>query len=382
MRSELMPAYRDSKRGTWYASFHYKDFTGKDIHAYKRGFCTKREALRYEAAFKANLSHRASIPFSGLIEHYMNDMSSRLKPTTLETKQWIIDTHILPYFKNRKVDEIDVVDIREWQDELMKQRTSTGKQFSQTYLKTIHSQLSALFNYAIKIYGLQTNPCQLAGAIGKASADNMSFYTKEQFDQFIAAEDNPAKKIALETLFWTGMRAGELLALTMDDITPDRISVNKNFAIVKNQQMLLTPKTEKAIRSITIPHSLYLEYVDYTSKLYGYRHNERIFYFTRQALDKEMIRLADKSNLPRIRLHDLRHSHVSMLIEMGTPIEQIADRLGHESVKTTWDTYGHLYPGKDVKIASALEEIRSSDKNPENTSGAGSDPVAPPNSQI
>ncbi len=88
---------------------------------------------------------------------------------------------------------------------------------------------------------------------------------------------------------------------------------------------------------------------EHTSKLGGIGKDDRIFYFTKSALEKEIKRVAEKTGLPNIRVHDLRHSHASMLIDMGFDILEISERLGHESAKTTLDTYSHLYPEKDTK---------------------------------
>ena len=151
----------------------------------------------------------------------------------------------------------------------------------------------------------------------------------------------------------------ELLALTPADILPTkRIDINKNFAKVKGEELFLEPKTPKARRCISIPDFLYDNIHEYISKLYGIGKGDRIFYFTKSALEKEIKRASEKAGLTPIRVHDLRHSHASMLIELGfTPLE-IADRLGHESVKTTLDTYSHLYPDKDQKLADRLNQFR------------------------
>ena len=120
----------------------------------------------------------------------------------------------------------------------------------------------------------------------------------------------------------------------------------------------MEPKTPKSKRNISIPDFLYDDIQNYISKLYGIQNDDRIFYFTKSALSKEIKTSAEKAGLPPIRIHDLRHSHASMLIEMGfTPLE-IAERLGHESVKTTLDTYSHLYPDKDQQLADALNRLR------------------------
>lgn len=166
-------------------------------------------------------------------------------------------------------------------------------------------------------------------------------------------------KLAFDVLFYTGMREGELLALTPADILPSkRIDINKNYARIKGEEVFMVPKTPKAKRSISIPDFLYNDIQAYISKLYGIEKGDRIFYFTKSALDKEIKRVAEKAGLPPIRVHDLRHSHASMLVEIGFSPLEIANRLGHESVKTTLDTYSHLYPDKDQHLADRLNQFR------------------------
>ena len=153
----------------------------------------------------------------------------------------------------------------------------------------------------------------------------------------------------------------ELLALTPADILPSkRIDINKNYAKVNGQELFLEPKTPKAKRCIAIPDFLYNDICEYISKLYGIQNGDRIFYFTKSALEKEIKKAADKAELPLIRVHDLRHSHASMLVEMGFNPLEISNRLGHESVKTTLDTYSHLYPDKDQQLAERLNQFRKS----------------------
>lgn len=289
----------------------------------------------------------------------MEDMAHRLKPTTMENKHFIIEKKLLPYFGRLKICDIDTIKVRKWQNELISYRDESKKPFSQTYLKTVNNQFSAIMNYAVAHYGLPSNPCRLAGSIGKSRADEMHIWTQEQYEQFSAAIRKSSVKLAFDILFYTGMRSGELLALTPSDILPTkRIDINKNFAKVKGKELFLEPKTPKAKRCISIPCFLYDDIHEYISKLYGINNGDRIFYFTKSSLEKEIKRAAEKAGLPPIRVHDLRHSHASMLIELGfTPLE-IAERLGHESVKTTLDTYSHLYPDKDQKLADRLNQFR------------------------
>lgn len=357
-----MPAYKYTlKNGKtmWYAAFNYTDWTGEYRHTCKRGFKTQREAKEYERSFFDQQKATSDILFASLVENYMEDMSHRLKPTTMENKRNIIESKLLPYFSRLKVCDIDTLRVRKWQNELLSFRDNTGKPYSQTYLKTCSNQLSAILNYAVKHYNLPSNPCHAAGSIGRSRAEEMNFWTKEQYETFAQSIQKSAVRLAFDILFYTGMRSGELLALTPGDILPDqKISVSKNYARIKGEELFLVPKTPKSRRIITIPDFLYNEIQKYISSLGEIGPEDRIFYFTKSALEKEIIRGAEKCGLPRIRVHDLRHSHASLLIDMGFDILDISERLGHESAKTTLDTYSHLYPDKGQKLADRLNQLR------------------------
>lgn len=366
----ILPAYKytlkDGKTIRWRVKFYTTDWTGAKKQICKRGFKTQREAKEFERLYLDQQSNTSDILFSSLVENYLEDMSHRLKPTTMENKRFIIEGKLLPYFGRLKVCDIDTIRVRKWQNELISFRDEEGNPFSQTYLKTVNNQLSALMNYAVAHYSLASNPCRAAGSMGKSKADEMNIWTQEQYEQFSNTIQKSSVKLAFDILFYTGMRSGELLALTPADILPaKRINISKNYAKIKGAELFLEPKTPKSKRSISIPDFLYDDIQAYIKKLYEIENGDRIFYFTKSALDKEIKRIAEKAGLPPIRVHDLRHSHASMLIEMGfTPLE-IADRLGHESVKTTLDTYSHLYPDKDQQLAERLNQFRKPGHIPE-----------------
>ena len=357
-----MPAYKYTlKNGKtmWYAAFTYTDWTGKNRHTCKRGFKTQREAKEYEASILNQQKTSSDILFSSLVENYMEDMKNRLKPTTMENKRNIIENKLLPYFSRLKVCDIDTIKVRKWQNELLSFRDENSKPYSQTYLKTCNNQLSAIMNYAVTHYNLASNPCRAAGSIGKSKAGRMNYWTQKQYELFSHNIQKSAIRLAFDILFYTGMRSGALLALTPADILPDkRISINKNFAKLKGEELLLEPKTPKSRRDIAVPDFLYDDIQHYIGRIGGIEPSDRIFYFTKSALEKEIKRVADKAGLPQIRVHDLRHSHASMLIDMGFDILEISERLGHESVKTTLDTYSHLYPDKDKQLAERLNAYR------------------------
>lgn len=349
-----MPIYKNESKNTWYAKFNYKDWQGNIKQKKKEGFKTQKEAKAFEREFLNKAHASCDMTFGSLVELYKEDCQSRLKPTTLDNKKFIIDYRVLPFFENMPINTITATTVRKWQNELI----SSEENYSQTYLKTIHNQLSAIFNFACKYYKLPENPARTCGSIGKKNADSMQFWTVDEFNRFIAAvEDKLISKVCFEILFWTGIRSGELLALTLSDFDFENktLSINKNYARLNKEDLILEPKTPKSKRVVTIPTFLCDLVQEYASKLYDYQPDERLFQTTKFYLNHEINRGCKKSGVKKIRVHDLRHSHASLLIEMGFSPLLISERLGHENIETTLNTYSHLYPNKQSQVSDKLQ---------------------------
>ena len=164
-----MSAKKDPNTGKWMVQYRYTDWQGNRKKTTKRGFDTKREAENWLKEFQLKSKNDLDMSFSEFVDIYFEDMSRRLRATTLDNKRYIIRDKILPYFGKKRVNDISTSDIRKWQGELMQQG------YSATYLKTINNQLNAIFNYAVQYYDLPVNPCKKAGSIGKNKADEMGF---------------------------------------------------------------------------------------------------------------------------------------------------------------------------------------------------------------
>ena len=134
-----MPAYKDSKTGTWFVKFYCKDWTGENKQIKKRGFATKREALDYERNYKIRQENNLDMTFGEFWKLYTEDVKNYVKLNTWLTKEHIVDTKILPYFKNLKMNEITPGDVRKWQNEMVAFRYENGKSYSQTCIDSIKS---------------------------------------------------------------------------------------------------------------------------------------------------------------------------------------------------------------------------------------------------
>lgn len=343
-----MPVYKD-KNGTWYAMVRYEDWQGERKQKCKRGFVTKREAQNWERRFLLQANSDLDMLFKDFYKLYEQDMRSRLKQNTWEHKAHVIQSKILPYFGDKPMKDIQARDVFSWQNELLRHRDKNGKPYSETYLKNLHNQLSCIFNHAVRYYDL-----------GVKNAKEMNFWTKDEYMQFSEVMmDKPVSFYAFEMLYWCGIRLGELLALTPEDFDFQnrKLRINKSYQRIKGQDVITEPKTKKSNRTIEMPDFLCEEMQDYLRMLYDQKSDERIFTISKSYLHHEMDRGVKETGLKRIRIHDLRHSHVSLLIELGFSAVAIADRVGHESIEITY-RYAHLFPSKQAEMANKLSELK------------------------
>lgn len=362
-----MSIYKDNVTGKWRVVYRYTDWTGETHQSSKRGFSTKREALIWERELLLKKEAKLDMTFESFYEIYVEDMQNRIRDNTWGTKTNIARTKILPYFGKRKIGEIEPRDIIAWQNELLAIRQPNGKPYSSSYLQKIHSQLSAIFNHAVNFYYLPSNPAQKAGNMGKEEHREMLFWTKEEYLKFAdAMMDKPVSYYAFEILYWCGLRMGELLALTPADFNFEThtLRINKSYQRLHREDVITPPKTLKSNRTIKMPQFLCDEMQDYLNMLYEPKEDERIFTISKSYLHHEMDRGAKASGVKRIRVHDLRHSHVSLLINMGFTVLAIADRMGHESIDITY-RYAHLFPSEQTQMAEQLDIERMEKSNGE-----------------
>lgn len=308
-----MKAQKDAKTGKWLIQYRFTDWQGVRKKSTKRGFDTKREAEEWVRNFLIMQQGDFNMNFEEFLKIYYEDIELRIRENTLRTKKYIINLKILPFFGKKSVNSIKPSDIRRWQNELI------SKGYSETYLRTVNNQLTAVFNFATKYYDLKSNPCTKAGSMGKNKADCMDFWTIDEFAKFIeSVMDKHMSYLEFKILFWTGLRIGELLALTFEDIDFEEKTLNvcKSYQRLDKRDVITPPKTQKSIRKITIPDFLIEDFKDYIKCLYSPKSNDRLFPVTKGYFEVEMKRGIKISEVKRIRLHDLRHSYVKQKLKI------------------------------------------------------------------
>ncbi len=308
-----MPAYKNKENGSWYVVTQYTDWTGSRKPKCKRGFSTKREAQEWEQKFQQQSAGDLDMSFEAFCEIYTKDLKARLKESTWQTKENIIQKKLLPYFGKRKICEITTKDVIAWQNEMLAYRDKNHKPYSQTYLKTLHNQLSAIFNHAVRFYDLHANPAAKAGNMGNEERREMLFWTKEEYLKFSEEMmDKPVSYYAFQMLYWTGIREGELLALMPADFDFEHgtVKISKTYQRLKGKDIITSPKTKKSNRTIQMPDFLCTEMKEFFGMQYGLKKKDRIFTVTKHYLHHEMDRGAKAAGVKRIRIHDLRHPYV------------------------------------------------------------------------
>ncbi|WP_077325697.1 site-specific integrase [Virgibacillus siamensis] len=339
-----MSVYKDKQRNTYY---FVTRINGKQVK--RRGFRTSKDAKRAEAECILNAPDWNDPLFEHVADEYLQWYKKRRKASSYETRERIIRMHIKPHFSNKKINSIGNRDITQFHDLIIDKH-------SINYLKAIHASLSAVFNFAIRQEYTTKNPARNVGNIEGTPTKHMDYWTLDEFKTFINAVDNDMYYALFMVLYYSGMRKGELRALTWNDIDLDNNTINIDKS---NSSTTVTTTKTGAIRRIQMPRQimrlLSLLKAERNPKSDYVVFGEFYSPIGKTTLDHNFKKYIDKSGVRKIRIHDLRHSHASYLINKGVTISVIAHRLGHAKVSTTLNTYSHLYPSTEKEAVLDME---------------------------
>lgn len=353
-----MSASKDKQRGTWTLYTRYENWKGEKQVLYKRGFKTKKDALEYEREFLQGQTRDMHMTFKTFVEeHYWADIRSSIEDTTYNGKMFRIKTHIMPYFGKKQMAAISSADILKWQNELKNKTDRNGKRYADTYLRSIQNDLNAIFNHAYRYYDLRKIPTKIVTKMGKDKCQEIEFWSKEEYENFIGAMvDEPIFFYAFETLFWTGIREGELFGLKRKDLNFEErtLSVKRQIQTIDGEETEKAPKTDNAYRTISMPKRLSDELEQYCDSIYGCDDETRLFELSKSPLHRALTRGCDKSGVKRITVHGFRHSHVAYLISLGFDLYEIGKRVGHSN-KAMTERYAHLTPKRIHEVANRID---------------------------
>lgn len=354
-----MAIYKDKDRDTYYFIVRVKGRDGKTKQIKRRGFESRAEAKKAEADVILNYDEieEENPMFEYVADQYLNWYKRRRKASSYTKIESIVRVNLKPTFGKKKINDIRNRDIRRFQDDLIDDDKSAN------HIKKVHQTLSAVFNFAIKEEYAKNNPAREVGNVELEESQHINFWTLEEFKEFISVVDDYLYKTLFMSLYYSGMRKGELSALTWADINFENGTIN--IGKTAYNTVITTPKTMSSIRVLSMPNYV----MEMLKKLKGIKEPQQkegylvfgSFYdhIPATTLDRHYHAYLDvakeKHNTKKIRLHDFRHSHASYLINKGAIPAVVAKRLGHKDVATTLNIYSHLYPSTENEIIDQME---------------------------
>jgi len=359
-----MPVYQDKKTKKWKFRTYADDVYGNRKQFERKGFNTKKEAQQAEIDFKmCDKSDKSKITFYDLWVEYRNSKKLQLKTQSFRSVESRFKNHILPYFKDYKINKITNSVYLKWQIEIEK------KGFKHKYNSSLHGAMVNILNYAIRFYGLKDNIATLTGNFRRKTElkKKVDFWTIDEFSKFINCVDNFVYKVLFETLYYTGLRQGEALALNWNDYKDGYLDITKTISkeTVDKKRVINTPKTDKSIRQVKLDDELISklnELKSYYQKFEGFEDGWFIFGGLNPLSPSTIGRKKDKycviAEVKKIRIHDFRHSHASLLLSMNVPITVISERLGHSDINMTLNTYSHMIPKDEDKAIIILNRMK------------------------
>ncbi|MDR1906495.1 MAG: site-specific integrase [Clostridiales bacterium] len=352
-----MASYEKRNSGLWAVRFITID-DGQVKHKRLSGFERKKDAeaayIKYTQEHKKTEADPNKMTFGDLYASFWSIKESELKHSSLRSNDEVIKKYILPHFENLLIENITVEKILEWKRDIY------AKGFSFEYLKRIYSNLNAIFRFGNNVYNIPNVASRAKNFKNTSASKVMLFWTENEFLRFISCADNLIYKAFFSFLYLTGARRGEALALIWNDIDFANgtvyISKQCDFHETGTTYVIYdTPKNESSVRTIYMPKNLCVLLI----KLKSVTSGDFVFNNSRP-LPPENIRrylkiYCEKSGVKKIRLHDFRHSHASLLINKGNDILAVAQRLGHKNIEQTLNTYAHFFPDKQKELLKSLE---------------------------
>lgn len=274
-----------------------------------------------------------------------------------------VNNHILPFFKDMYVSDITQFEIIDWMNNI------NEKKYSFNYCSALHTALVEILNYGVDFYNLKDNIAKKVGNFARVkSKKEIQFWTFEEYEKFINAVDNKMYKVFFETLYSTGIRQGEARALTWNDLKDNYIEINKTISktMYNGEYVINSPKTESSMRIVYIDKKLknsLLNLLKNEKEKEDFNMNWFIFGgkkpLSATTISRRKNKYCDMSNVKKIRIHDFRHSHATLLLSKGVPITAISKRLGHSNTEMTLNTYSHLIKEDELKAIDLLNSLKA-----------------------
>ncbi len=382
-----MPIYKmeGSKNGKqkYRVRINYIDNFGKSrqIDRVAYGLSEAKELERILALELKEKPPTARMTVQQLYNEYIKAIAPELRETTLDVNKRILQTFVLDFVGSVSLDKLTAPVLQQWKNQIeeysIKSPNGEERSLKLRTKQNIFSTFRALLNWGVKMDYLPQNVLSKVGNFKSSDfiKEEMRYYTAEEFKMFAKTAREEAEKSGVIAdwdfyvffciAFYTGLRKGEIHALKWADIDGQYLNVTRSISQkLKGYDRETPPKNKSSIRTLQMPKPL-IDILNNHKEIYKQRRNFtedfRICGGTRSLRDTSVenanIKFAKLAGLKKIRIHDFRHSHVSLLANEGINIQEIARRLGHANIEMTWNTYSHLYPREEERAVEILNQI-------------------------
>lgn len=355
---------KKEENGTWSVRCWYRNWRGERKQKTKRGFTKLKDAKQWEREFLAQ-EQKQVITMGGLINAFLLFQQDRFEigditDSTYELKKSSIERYVKPYFKDAPVENVSVKVVNEWI--LWLNKNFGRKQLASTTQAKIVNYLSQIFDYGIQHYGLRDNPTTNATTTTGITTDTRAkYWDVDTYNKFYASLIKPYHRVLFDLLYWGGLRAGEVLGLTPDDLTENGIVINKQYRTMPHKRSKIgSVKTKSSKRIVILPHFVFDELKAFLS-VQDYKPTDRIFPITRGAIYKVVKMRIEELGLPNASPHTLRHSYATNFLAESKDYVSAAAQLGHANPKITFGIYAHRSVTATQNSVDLLEKLH---KNP------------------
>lgn len=340
------------QRQKWLRGFKSKTLAKAGYLAFVEEYCT---FTRVNPARRKNAA-KETLLVGDLVRQYLTTLGNQNKQSVIYDKENIYRNFVLNKYDKTPINKLTKEELLFWQDELWSSKNKrTGNFFSHRYLAKVRGFFNTFLSWVEERYNYKNYLKEIKIPPRRQPKTEMKFWTKEQFKRFIAVVDDNTYKALFSFLFYTGRRKGEVFALYKTDVKADKVTFNKSV----NRRTFRTGTWEvtstKEEKTCTIP---VCKPVQEIIKLYNPPKDGKFYFGGKEPLaattvDRNFKMYTSLAGLPEIRIHDLRHSFVSMLLHLGANFMVVADLIS-DTVEQVTKTYGHLYEEDKLSILARI----------------------------
>lgn len=361
---------KDTKGNSWYYRCYFTDRYGNRKQTKSRLYPTKGIASDEEHEFLRSIKTTDTIDlninFKYVCDEWLNFKRNKIKITTYYGVEKTTKKYIYKYFYNFKLHDIKIHNLQEWKNTLIKSNLSISRtNLIISYLKEILTYSNVYYDFDTKIANYLVKIRDDSPIKNDSLKDN--YWTYEEYNRFITNVDDNYYSLIFKFLYYTGVRLGELRALNWNDIdfTKKTLSITKSMSKDSFQKgsIIVSPKTKNSIRTLDLSNNLInelLAYKEEQKKIYGFNNNWYVFggfqYLGITTLRNKLNQYIKIANVKKITIHGFRHSHVSLLIDIGCDFKDVAERIG-DTIKMVQETYYHMFPERKKIIIERLNNL-------------------------